>query len=276
MGTSNSTLLIADTAPTANARPRRSKISRILHEVTPLLSVLFTLVAFATSIHFQMVQADRDAVDKRDAQWRSALEKISADKNSASWSAFEMETFFTVDPYSGQARATAANLLPQTPDRGAFDIVFFQMAKTSDQTNLTEILGIARQVSNDVRDAHDTAVRHHVKSPLADTSLAAFLSDPASFYDENDAVEHDELVKTLTEMWKLESVSRGLSQLWQGVHGYPHLSVGSADLTNILFLNNDFSGVDFKKASMNEGGFYGSCLVDKDLLPSPDIYHCSR
>lgn len=136
------------------------------------------------------------------------------------------------------------------------------MLDNTNQHDQEQIISIARNVSNQIRDSCNGFATSAKKDPgFCDRSIADFVVNPQHYFSEEK--QSDQIKKVLTETWKLDSVDDGLSSLWQTQRFKP---VG-ADLTGLIFYNTNLEGVDLTEASMDGVVFTGNCKVDKALLP---------
>lgn len=242
-----------------------------LNALTPLLTVLITAISVVFTFCFQLLQTKATSEDKQDVAWRAALDKVTSDEKSADIAAFEVQTFAENPRYRAQARTIEATLLPILPDKYEFDAAFFLLLKDTDKTCQSDILVVARNESNRLRDLYHATVPLVDGKPTDDPSKSFenFVLHPDAFFTEDS--QQDKLNQALVDAWKLDSVTAGLSSLWNPKN--PRLSPGNADLSGIVFLNNDFSGVDFSQASMDDVEFFGSCSVERAKFPTKEPHH---
>lgn len=240
----------------------KSGTSQTLNSLTPLLTVLITAIGLVFTFCYQLVQNRTAALQKVDTDWRAAVEKISLDEDSAATGAFEMQSFFKDPKYGEQAKTIAAVVIPSVANKSEFDVSFSELLKNADQQNQGQIISIARNVSDQIRETCDGFAASEKKdSGFCDRSLANFVINPQSYFSE--ATQSDQIKKVLTETWKLDTVDGGLSSLWR-VRGF---KPGNADLSGIIFYNNDLQGVDLRQATLDGVLFVGTCKVDGSLLP---------
>ncbi len=228
--------------------------------LTPLLAVFLTAATFGLSFFFQIQQSKKTATDEEDSQWRSAIEKAYFSKSaSRSGAVLEMQSFLTSPRYRAGARSVASTLLPEVEDTGVFDLVFFDLLSRTNEENQDEMVDLVRAISNRLWDVHQKAILESSVRGLRDSSFTSFLRRPDSFFDADDP----RLREALAATWKLDSVSRGLADLWrQSVHTTGPSPRGQ-DLSGIAFLNGDFTNVSFKGASINDTSFVGKCKVNR-------------
>lgn len=252
----------------------RTASSFNLAALTPLLSILIAaLTLFSTSL-IQIYQSRSSSAQKEDSDWRQALEKISLDENSAAIGTFEMQSFFEGERHKVQARSISAALMPNITDKYEFDAAFFVLLGQTNQNNQTDVVGIARTLSIQLRGLYDTAVILKGCKGSPDCTFVEFVHHPEKFYD--NATQSDALQRTLSDLWKLESVGSGLHSIWVSKGNGASVHPGDLDLGGIVFLNNDFSNIDFSKASMEEAEFIGKCPVNQGKTPPGILPDCER
>jgi len=246
----------------------KSSISQTLNALTPLLTVLITAIGLVFTFCFQLVQNSTEGSQKVDTDWRSAVEKVSPDEKVAATGAFEMQSFYTDHKYGDQAKTIAAVVLPSVPDKTEFDAAFFELLGNTSPQNQGQIITVAKGVSDDIRDlCNDFAIEEKKGPDFCDQHLADFLINPQGYYDED--TQSEQIKKVLTETWKLDSADGGLSTLWQKrtLWRKPIFKPDSADLSGIIFYNNNLKGVDLRQATVDGVLFVGTCQVDSSLLP---------
>jgi len=246
-----------------------------LASLTPLLSILIAGMTMLSTSMIQIYQSHNSSAQAEDSEWRQALVKISSEgENSAAIGTFEMQSFLAGERHKAQARSIAAALMPNITDKYEFDAAFFVLLRQTDQTNQTDVVGIARTLSNHLHNLYDTAVANKGCKGSPDCTFVAFVRNPEKFYD--NASQSESLRSTLSDLWRLDSVGSGLSTLWhsnqRGVSAHP----GDLDLSGIVFLNNDFSNIDFSQASMDEAEFIGKCPVYQGKTPRGIVPDCER
>jgi len=247
--------------------------------LTPLLTVLITAIGLVFTFCFQLIQTRAASVQKVDSDWRTALEKVSTDKQTAAIGAFEMQSFLTDAKYGDQARAIAAAILPSVASHHEFDAAFFVLVQETDQQNQAAIIAIATNISNRVRDLHEIALKEMKDNPKPiDPSLENFVLHPDQFFSEDE--QSDYLKETDEETWKLDSAIGGLSSIWHGSKTTRRVKMDEdTDLSGIIFYNasfRDFRGIDFNHAIMNDVYFLGPCNVDASKLPKEVHQECQQ
>ena len=242
--------------------------------LTPLLSVLITGAALASTSAIQLWQNHTASTQKVDSDWRTSLEKVSLDEKEAAIGAFEMQSFFGSDKYGAQARSIASALLPNIVDEREFDAAFFVMLPWTDNKNQNDLVNVARSITNNLADLQEASRHLDPAHPQpADASFENFIQNPDQFFDP--ATHSDFIKRAQTEAWKLESVSNGLSSLWTSSRLSSHIQPRGQDLSGIVFLGNNFKGVDFRAASLDHSEFVGSCTVDPSLVPRDVPVKCT-
>lgn len=249
--------------------PDKSYFKRAMDVLVPLLPVGITAATFLISYHFQVVQQTSQAASAEDTEWRKALEPIGKkDSGAAALGAFEMESFFTKNGHHfAQARAIDASLLPRIDDKFTFDVLFFDLIPETTQDSLNQIVTIDSLITTQLRELYSAAIGNHQNEHLPkDMSFRNFIEHPAAFFDES--TQSTDLNDVLTKTWELDSVTDGLRALWLGDYADHHLTPDKQSLGDTVFLNGDFTGVDFRHtASMGDVQFYGDCKVDSSKLP---------
>ena len=277
MATPNSTPLVGvqkvDVENVNLSVPGKDSSAQKWIALTPLLSLLITALTLLSSSILQFYQGHSGSMQKEDSDWRSALEKVSLEQNSAAIGTFEMQSFLGTRRHRDQARSIATALMPNIVDKYEFDAAFFVLLEKTDQNNQNDILSIARSISNDLRELHQNATRANGCRLVNDCSLSMFVMQPEQFLDSE--TQANELRQALTDAWKLESVCSGLSSIWGTKGSRTSVEPKKSDLSGIIFLNNDYSGVDFREASMQDTEFIGKCSVDKDKLPRGFLSNCA-
>jgi hypothetical protein len=250
----------------------RAASSFNLAALTPLLSILIAaLTLFSTSL-IQIYQSRSSSAEKEDSDWRAALEKI--EDRSAAIGTFEMQSFFEGERHKVQARSLSAALMPNITDKYEFDAAFFALLVRTNQDNQADVVGIARTLSIELHGLYDAAVVLKGCKGSPDCTFVEFVRHPEKFYD--NASQSDALRNTLSDLWRLDSVGSGLRSMWVSKGDGAGVRPGDLDLGGIVFLNNDFSNIDFSKASMEEAEFIGKCPVNEGKTPPGIIPDCER
>jgi hypothetical protein len=89
----------------------------------------------------------------------------------------------------------------------------------------------------------------------------------------------DLLNQAWTQTWELDGVSSALSIDWKGVKwGTLHPTPQGQDLSGgVVFLNNDWRGIDFTGADLDGIEFFGECKVDQTTkLPPSATVKCAN
>lgn len=253
---------------------KRDEIAQRLIALTPLLTVLATVIGVVFTFCYQIYQTKTTSNDQQDVEWHAALDKVSWNGDTPEPGAFQLVSFAEKPRYKAEARSIEATLLPQMSNKYEFDSIFFLLLKDTDNSSQLDIIAIARNESNRLRDIYAHSVMHEKKT--ADNSdLERFVLNPEDFLTE-DSQEND-LRQALDDTWKLDSTIHGLSTLWNhsGGSGTDKIEPAEADLSGIIFLNNHFDGVDFSRASMDDTHFVGNCSVDQAKFPqNAPSRHC--
>jgi hypothetical protein len=244
---------------------RRGKVGFLIATLLPALAFVVTAGTFL----YQMKQGNVATQAQEDSQWRSALEKIKTDSESAPIGALEMHSFFASRQYAKEARPVAAMLLESVDDRSVFDLVYFDLVYDKQHQNQEELITLARALTERLSTEQEKCMRAAGKQlPPPDGSFAEFLKAPEHFCD-----DEKDLEKIDADTAKLDSVSQGLSDLWKNRH--LHMSPAKQDLAGVAFLNGDFSGLDFRHAVLRGAGFYGDChLTGAQLDQRESVDHC--
>jgi hypothetical protein len=241
--------------------------------ITPLLTVLIAAVSFVFTSGFQVYQTRQSALQEVDTEWRSSLEKVSVDNTSAAIGSFEMLSFLSDARYRPQARSIASAVLPSVGNRYEFDVAFERLLSDTDQKNQSDVITVAFNISSELRSLYSTASKQLKGDSRSNgLTLQTFVLDPTSYLD--DDVNTKEVIAAAdTASWELDTVSKGLSSLW--LNGKGPAAPQAAALDHIIFMNADFSGVDFSGASMDDAYFVGSCRVENAAWPKgkPSPFH---
>jgi hypothetical protein len=256
------------------AVPEKSRAIQAWIAMTPVLSILIAALTLFSTMFIQIYQSHAASAQKEDSDWRTALEQISTDEKSAAIGTFEMQSFLDAEKHKDQARSIAAALMPNITDKYEFDAAFFVLLKGTKPNNQTDITGIARTVSNELRGLYQRSLELNGCDHPRDCSFAAFTAQPDRFFLEQ--TQSDLLAQTLTDLWKLDSVSSGLMTIWSHKFNGVSLQPGKLDLAGIIFLSNDFRGIDFRDASMDHAEFVGNCHVDANRLPQGVQIFCGK
>ena len=233
----------------------------------PTMAILVT----AGTLWYQIHEGQATARSQEDSQWRSAIEKIAPDSQTAAVGILEMNSFFASD-YAKQARPVAASLLVKVEDPNIFDVVFFDLVHDTTPQNEPDLIALARALTERLREDQKKCImaRGPDRAP-ADPSLAHFLNAPQDFCD-----DESDLGRIDADMRKLDSVSQGLIALWKNAH--PKMGPSGEDLEAIAFLNGNYGGLDFRQASLSGTGFYGECHLDGALFDNhpATLNHCEN
>ncbi len=256
----------------AASRPQKAKAERRQDAVRFWSATLLPAFAFlvtALTFVWQIEQGQKNARALEDSQWRSAVEKIGPIAQPAAVGVLEMKSFFGSD-YAKESRPVAAALLVSVEDPSIFDDVYFDLVKNTTQQNDWELIALARALTSRLKTARDSCIS--ARGPdrvVAGPSLAHFLDAPGDFCD-----NQSDLDKIDADMQKLDSVSNGLIALWKDPAR--KMKPAGEDLEAIAFLNGDFSGLDFQRASLSGSGFYGNCRLEGTSLDSNASFnHCN-
>jgi len=255
-------------------------MGQMIAPYTAIFAVIFSL----WTLRQQYSQFVASQIEQRDAasqtQWREALKNLSIkDDSSVLSSALQMETFFRVHEYASLSRSSAATLLPLLGDGNHFDIVWKGIVTYTDESNQDDLISVAQNIgSEELALFHEVAGRRFSSTDVADQQLIDFLVDPdrperkwtnegnASAGTNTSAVaptdneyERDEALKPIKRAtactWKLRSITQSLQDLW----AKKTLALDGKDLTGVMLVDGDLSGVDFSKAK----------------LPPTLIHHCN-
>lgn len=264
-------LELENTTTEARRVETEHKSERIRFWTATLLPTLAFLVTAGTFL-LQIQQTKSGAQAQEDSQWRSALEKTAPDSNSAPIGALEMQSFFASKRYKKESRPVAATLLVGIDDRNLFDVIFFDLLDKTTKDDQQELIFLARALSSRLRDKYEVRLAAGKERP-ADRSFEHFLKDPEDFYDESDLNQAKALETIDADKWKLDSVSQGLIELWRN----PKISPAEEDLSEIVFLNGDYSGLNFSHALLSGAGFYGTCnLTGVRYSNLESVNHCEN
>jgi hypothetical protein len=189
--------------------------------------------------------------------------------------AFQMESFLDDKGHRDQAREIAATLLPKIEDKFTFDVLFFDLSSGITNDNQNQIVTLDGILVGKLRDDYDKAMSHKGSKPLPpDTSFANFIQHPDLFLD--DESQSYLLADALNTAWELDSTSSGLSSAWKQGAGI-NVSPKDQDLSGIVLLNNDFSGIDFQEASsMRDAMIIGDCMINGTKIPEGVFKRCAK
>jgi hypothetical protein len=250
-----------DRATVTNPGPDRKQM---LLQMTPLISLLITVVALVISSLWQVWQNRTTTSQKIDEDWRDSLEKISDDKD-ALISTLEMETFLKEPQYRARAEFVIGTKLPKIMDKDEYDAVFQDMRNRTILLNEMTLLTVSRSITSDLSSQYALLPKDKRDS----NTFAAFVLDP-----ESAGVEGASLNEVLTNTWKLDSTIRKLQAVWKS-SGVSQ----NADVSGIAFYGGgqpaiDFTGISFP-ANADFGGsdFIGECIVTDPALKS--LNHCA-
>ena len=217
----------------------------------------------------QMWQQHVESRAKVDSEWREAMRQVSSAKSeTAIQGAYEMESFLNDKKYGSQAGAIAAALLPNIDDHIAFDLIYFDLLDgKATKYNQNEFIAIDSSITQQLKDEYYKVQDTFGPSKPAprDNTLENFVMNPDLFYRDNS--ESDKIGYVLNKTWELDSVSNGLALLWSHQLTKETVDPSGQGLQDLVFLNNNFSNVDFTRATMNNVEFVGDCKVNEKLLP---------
>lgn len=251
--------IIADTeAAKVNAANGRRFWTTKVSSLAPMFAAIITGLTFGLTYIGQQAQSNLASRQGEEKAWREALQKVdTTNPASAQAGAFAMQSFFN-SPYSRQAREVAAVLAPDLHNRAAFDFIFSELTKSTDQPSQGDLIDVARALSTRLRESYESMPETNRR----EFSFAQFLDWPAGINLENDKSLSEGLQNDESEVWELETISNNLSRLW--TRKEQPLDPSSLDLRDIVFIGNDFRSIPgLSTAEMNSAtGFYGACLVD--------------
>lgn len=268
------TILGPETETARTEQPVDSGVKR--YSIVTLLPFLLTALTFLATFTFQVYQnrqqnrfqqlqqqAQQDATI--DSEWRKALEQLQAkDGSSAAVGAYEMVSFSETQRYRDQALAIVPTLLSKIDNPLTFDVILFDINPHINQENQNQLIALDTMLTRDLTELYGKIANS--KSFRKDRSFATFLQEPEQFIDDN---HQSELLKqALTQIWELDSVSSALSHNWRGDGlGAKHPTPRDQDLSGgVVFLNNDWRGIDFREANLEGAAFFGKCKIDKTTV----------
>jgi hypothetical protein len=250
-----------DRATVTNPGPDRKQM---LLQMTPLISLLITVVALVISSLWQVWQNRTTTAQKIDEDWRDSLEKISDDKD-ALISTLEMETFLKEPQYRARAEFVIGTKLPKIADKDEYDAVFQDMRNRTILLNEMTLLTVSRAITSDLGSQYALLPKDKRDSH----TFAAFLLDP-----ESAGMEGTQLNEVLTNTWKLDSTIRKLQAVWK-TSGVSQ----NSDVSGIEFYGGsqpaiDFTGISFpSNADFGGSEFLGECIVTDPAVKS--LNHCA-
>jgi hypothetical protein len=248
----------------AASRPQKAKAERRQDAVRFWSATLLPAFAFlvtAFTFMWQIEQGKQAARAQEDSQWRSAVEKIGPTAPPAAVGVLEMKSFFVSD-YAKESRPVAASLLVAVDDPNIFDDVYFDLVNEATPTGDGNLIALARALTSRLKDTRDRCISaRRPGRAQATPSLADFLDAPGDYCD-----NQSDLDKIEADTVKLDSVSQGLSALWK--NPTRKMTPKGEDLNGIVFLDGDFSKLDFQGASLIGSVFYGDCRLEGTSLDS--------
>lgn len=243
-----------------------------------LLPLILTAATFFASFAFQIVQQQIQRSSAEDAEWRKALEDVSADSSSqATRAAYEMESFINSRKYGAQARQITASLLPKIDDKFSFDLILFDLLPGTTQRTQYQIISIDVLISQQLRDAYSIAKSNFNGATMSSEKMTfqSFLDSPDRFYDPKNQAK--DLDYTSAKIWELESTTNALSSLWIGSGKGSTITPQGQVLNKMVLFGNDFTGVDFRTAAaMKNVNFCGKYTVTNALFAQGVAIVCSE
>jgi hypothetical protein len=256
--------------------PAVTFIPFVLTAATFLATFVFQIYQNRQQNSFQESQQRAQEDATANSEWRKALEDLTAkDGPSASVGAYEMVSFLGAAKYGDQALAIVPSLLTKIDNPLTFDVILFDINPHINQDNQSQLITIDTILARDLSDLYRTVT--HTDTSAKNRSFGAFLQAPDQFID--GSVHADLLNQAWTQTWELDSVSSALSNDWKGVN-WPagHPTPQDQDLSGgVVFLNNDWSGIDFSGAELEGIAFFGKCKIDqKTKLPRSATVNCAH
>lgn len=272
----------SDQVPVSQAASDRlqSRSKKPLFLRTGFLLKVLPLIGAAVVFLYQAWEA-------HEAQWHSVLSDSHwNDSQDAIRVSYELGSFLSTN-HRNEARSLIADALPAIQDESDFDTVFFGLLHDTTQSDVYQLLAIDRRLTRRLREIYEVSLRGNAAAAADDKSFRNFVVNPDKFFDS----AHPDQVPLLTEasvrVDELDSVSAGLSSLWNGqVVVQRHRRWGGAvdsakqspdgqDLRNLVFYNGDFQRISFLNAlEVSDVHFYGSCKVDKTKIPASMVSEC--
>lgn len=255
---------LADFAQTAveskKAAHAFAKVQLLAKILTPILPVIAILLTAGTLV-FQIVQFSKTSEAQRDSaedtQWHESMKSVATQPASAALvAAFNMQSFLDSPRYGEQARSILSTLLPDIEDSSGFDVVFFNLRRTTDEKRQDELVGIARIVAAKDLDIFNAENHGPTKT------FQGFVRDPTTFYQNEQ--DSPKLRLALARSWEIDSISQGLSYLWLPNTATFKGSPSGRNLAGII-LESNFAGVNFSSANLNSASFWGATINGADF-----------
>ncbi len=242
--------------------------------LTPVLALLITAAAlvfqtmqFRKTISFQANQFAQtsalEAVKNEDAKWQELMKSVSfKDPKSALVGALSMQAFFESDRYGKQSRSIAVALLPEINNVNAFDEIFAQIIHHSREDNENDLVSISVMLSMSARQIHGTQATampdREPIPPFLQFDVAAI--DPNPEYKNEGKSMEDKVIA-----WELETVSHGLSNLWEDDHLPMDKALRSVTLEHASFQGLDFANADLARSILYQANFKNAIFHGADL-----------
>jgi hypothetical protein len=222
--------------------------AKILTPVLPFIAIIVTVVTLGVQMRQASTASEAQRKASEDTQWHETMKSVTLQPPSAALvGAFNMESFLDTARYHDQARSILSALLPQVEDSSGFDVVFFNLHRSTDGDNQIQLISIARVVAAKDLDNFKIANRRGKKN------FRDFVGDPTAFFE--DEPDSPNLSSALARSWEIDSISHGLSGLWRPGSG--HVSAPASDLSGII-LESEFEQVDFSSTNLSSTSFWGA------------------
>jgi len=247
-------------------RRKKTSTKRPLSEKVLVYTTLFSalgLLVTAGTAFYNLEQGIAAAQAQEDSQWRTAVEKCAPGSKTPSIGALEMKSFFRSKRYGKESRTVAATLLRNIDDNILFDDIFFDLVNVgkSKQNNDQELIALAKILSSQLNDRYKGRMEKLKQGDRPrNHTFAHFLEKPDDFYDDSKHPEQKKEEEQIdADIYRLDTISKGLIDIWKDPHFNP--SKAEVDLEEIVFLNGDYSGIDFSVFRLKGAGFYGGCVL---------------
>ncbi|RSL15753.1 pentapeptide repeat protein [Edaphobacter aggregans] len=268
----------------ANAKAQNNEVKRKRSFYERILSTTqATIVLALITLMFQIVQFGYTARQGRLAdeskQWKDAVKEVSFDGDSkAVGGAMVLETFFSSDLHSGEAKTLVAVTLPFIKDVNAFDHLFEQLRRRDGWADpCCLIYSVAQSISLSHRELAKSIYKD-AKLPIPSQGL--FRINLSSEIEKLTPEASLKIEEARRREWQIDTVTQGLLDFWRENGTRPPQADSadppySADLrTLILRLDEDavvnlsgknFTHVYFKGAYLHNVNFSDSDLSGGNL-----------
>lgn len=230
------------------------KLLAFVKRYSPLLTLCGSMIGFGAGYAVKVIQYRQTERDKIAEDWQAALDKNNTDGRDQIYDALRIQEFESYKQYRAKARQVEFDILSRMSDTNAFDLVYFQLQDTSNQSEMVELEDFDRNLSGQIRWLMNHATFPPADAKLdADTRLKEFLLSPAQYLsDATMSSRADALI------YELDSVSGGLQCVWLRTDSKcPPLHPTGTEDSNMILVNHDFSSL-FLNAK-NQPSLFKTC-----------------